>query len=107
VVHKRMGKELDAYRVRSPAAIAARQLEDIGQPIRLGQRVPLVYTLGSPGVCAWNAHIPFDPHSVNYAYYCELLIRAAGAILQPMGVDETALNEYLLGEGVVQNVLEV
>ena len=33
--------------------------------------------------------------------------RAAGAILQPMGVDEVALNEYLLGEGVVQNILEV
>ena len=107
VVHKRMGKELDAYRVRSPAAIAARQLEAIGQPIRLGQRVPLIYTLGSPGVCAWNAHIPLDSHSVNCAYYCELLIRAAGAILQPMGVDEAALNEYLLGEGVVQNILAV
>ena len=102
VVHKRMSKELSAYRVRSVAAIAAQQLEDIGQPIRLGQRVPLVYTLGKPGAIAWHEHIPLDPRSVNYAYYCELLIRAAGAIMQPLQMDEAAIRDYMATDGVTQ-----
>jgi DNA polymerase-2 len=105
VVHKRMGKELEMYRVRSPAALAARQLQEIGEPIRLGQRIPLVYTLGSPGVCAWNAHIPFDARSVNYLYYCELLIRAARSILQPFSIDERELREYVANHGLVQLAL--
>ncbi len=107
VVRKRMGKELDAYRVPSPAAIAARQLENIGSPAQSGKRVPLVYTLGKPGVCAWHARIPIDPRSVNYAYYCRLLIRAGEAVLHPLGVDEDALQAYLQGKGVVQMSLEL
>jgi DNA polymerase-2 len=107
VVRKRMGKDLDAYRVPSPAAIAARQLENIGSPAQSGKRVPLVYTLGKPGVCAWHARIPIDPRSVNYAYYCRLLIRAGEAVLHPLGVDEDALQAYLQGKGVVQMSLEL
>ncbi|MGV8025623.1 MAG: DNA polymerase domain-containing protein [Anaerolineaceae bacterium] len=105
VVHKRMGKELEAYRVQSPAALAARQLQEIGEPIRLGQRVPLVYTLGKPGVSAWNSRIPIDPRSVNYPYYCKLLTRAASAILQPFHIDEQKLQAYLLQDGIVQTPL--
>jgi len=107
VVHKRMSKELSAYRVRSAAAIAAQQLKDIGQPIRLGQRVPLVYTIGHPGACAWHVHIPLDPRSVNYAYYCKLLVRAASAILQPLQMDEAALNTYLISDGIIQIPIEL
>jgi DNA polymerase-2 len=107
VVHKRMSKELNAYRVRSVAAIAAQQLEDNGQPICLGQRIPLVYTLGKPGACAWHEHIPLDPRSVNYAYYGELLIRAASAIMQPLGMDDTALSNYLINDGVAQIPIEL
>jgi len=102
VIHKRMGRELEDYRVLSPAAIAARQLQTIGQPARLGQRIPLIFTLGKPGVQAWHEHIPLDPHSVDYAYYAELLTRAAAAILQPFGVDEPALREYLGSNGYTQ-----
>ena len=102
VMHRRMGKELDAYKVASPAAIAARQLEEIGHLPSLGQRVPLVFTLGEPGACAWHSQIPLDPHSVNYAYYGRLLVRAAAAILQPFGIEEPQLWEYVLGEGTTQ-----
>ena len=102
VVHKRMSKELDAYRVRSAAAIAAQQLEDAGLPIRLGQRIPLVYTLGKPGACAWHKRIPLDPRSVNYAYYGKLLVRAANAVLQPLQVDESVIQEYVDSGGASQ-----
>ncbi|MDK2981188.1 MAG: polymerase [Chloroflexota bacterium] len=105
VVHKRMSKELSAYRVRSAAAIAAQQLEDIGQPIRLGQRVPLVYTLGKPGASAWHERIPLDPRSIHYAYYGRLLVRAANAVLQPLRVDESTIREYARSGGLVSVML--
>ena len=102
VVHKRMGRELNAYRVASPAALAARQLEQLGKPARLGQRMPLLYTLGKPGVQAWHAQIFIDPRSVNYRYYCRLLIRAASSVLQPFGIDEDILQDYLQANGAIQ-----
>ncbi len=106
VVHKRMGRELDAYRVPSPAAVAARQLEQLGRPARLGQRMPLVYTLGKPGIQAWHSGLEIDPRSVNYAYYGRLLIRAASSVLQPFGIDEQILKDYLQANGVVQASLK-
>ncbi len=105
VVHKRMGRELDAYKVASPAAMAARQLEQLGKPARLGQRMPLVYTLGKPNVQAWHAQVHIDPRSVNYAYYRRLLIRAASSILQPFGMTEQILEDYLRANGAVQTAL--
>lgn len=105
VVHKRMGRELDAYKVASPAAMAARQLEQLGKPARLGQRMPLVYTLGKPNVQAWHVQVYIDPRSVNYAYYRRLLIRAASSILQPFGMTEQILEDYLRANGAVQTSL--
>lgn len=102
VVHKRMGRELDMYRVRSAVALAAQQLQEIGEPIRLGQRVPFVYTLGSSRVCAWHANIPLDPRMVDYMYYSELLVRAALAVLQPLDIGEQLLKEYMQNDGIVQ-----
>lgn len=102
VVHKRMGRELGEYRVPSPAAMAATQLQGIGQTVRLGQRIPLVYTLGEAGVKAWHSGIPLDEREVNYPYYSELLLRAAAAVLQPFCEDEQALAEYLQHNGMTQ-----
>lgn len=102
VVHKRIGRELDMYRVRSAVALAAQQLQEIGEPIRLGQRVPFVYTLGSSRVCAWHANIPLDPRMVDYMYYSELLVRAALAVLQPLDIGEQLLKEYMQNDGIVQ-----
>ncbi|RJQ42387.1 MAG: hypothetical protein C4545_04790 [Anaerolineaceae bacterium] len=61
-----------------------------------------MYTLGKPGVCAWNFRVPVDPRAVNYPYYCKLLTRAAAAILQPFHINEQMLQEYLLNDGIVQ-----
>ena len=102
IVHKRMGKELGTYRVRSSVAIAAHQLQEIGHTIQLGQRIPLVYTLGKPGTCAWHTRIQLDPWSINYYYYCELLVRAVAAIFQPLGVEKSVLEEYLSCDGMIQ-----
>lgn len=99
VIHKRMGKELEGYRVLSPVVIAVRQFQKIGQPIRLGQSIPFIFTQGKPGVCAWHELIPIDNRTVNYCYYGELLIRATLEILQPFGICEKELKEHVINNG--------
>ena len=86
---------VDAYRVPSPAARAATQLEATGKRFRPGQRVRFLYTRDATGVRAWDLPGAPDPAGVDVARYTELLIRAAGTIVQPLGVDETTLHEWV------------
>jgi len=99
VIHKRMGKELKRYRVLSSVAIAAHQFQEAGQSIRLGQSIPFIFTRGNPGVRAWHESIPIDNQVVNYHYYGELLIRETLEILQPFGICEKELREYVIHNG--------
>jgi DNA polymerase-2 len=63
------------YKVPSPAAIAARQLEQAGKFLRPGQIVRFIYTLGEPGVHAWDAGGTFNPKTVDIPIYKTLLNR--------------------------------
>jgi DNA polymerase II len=100
LVSQKLSRNLDAYHVPSPAARAAAQLEAAGKPVRRGQRVRFLYTLGDPGVFAWNRPDKPDPETVDKARYKTLLLRAASTVLQPLGVDEAALQQWLLGNVV-------
>jgi DNA polymerase elongation subunit (family B) len=84
----RLSRELDDYRVPSPAARAATQLRQVGKEIRPGQRIRLLYLRGKPGVHAWNLPYPPDPRSLDLDYYRTLMLRAAEAILIPLGGKE-------------------
>jgi DNA polymerase-2 len=97
VVTQRLSRTLDEYRLPSPAARAAMQLEAVGKELKPGQRVQFLYTLGEPGVWAWD--LPGSPpvQSVDVARYTELLMRAAVAILQPLGPGEEIVRDWLLG----------
>ncbi len=97
VVTQRLSRTLDEYRLPSPAARAAMQLEAVGKKLKPGQRVQFLYTLGEPGVWAWD--LPGSPpvQSVDVARYTELLMRAAVAILQPLGPGEEVVRDWLLG----------
>jgi DNA polymerase II len=86
-----LSRELSEYRTPSPAARAAAQLAAIGKNLRPGQRVRFVYTLGEPGVHAWDLPQPLDMRRVDQERYKVLLLRAAAAILQPFGVQEEDL----------------
>ena len=101
LVGKKLGKELAGYRVLSPGARAALQLLEAGKPSRPGQRIKLLFTRGSPGVHAWNLPSAPDPAELDAAYYEDLLLRAAGSLLQPFGVAEADLRIHMradLGE---------
>jgi DNA polymerase-2 len=94
-VTQTLSRELDAYRVPSPAAKAAVQLTQIGKEVRPGQRIRFIYTLGEPGVYAWNTPEPPAPAMLDLERYRTLLIRAVHTVLQPFGVDEQVLETWL------------
>ena len=56
-----------------------------------------------PGARAWDLPKPLNPASLDLPRYKKLLIRAASAVLQPLGVDEAQLTARLLG-GVAQEL---
>jgi DNA polymerase-2 len=97
LVAQKLSRELDEYRVPSPAARAVAQLEAIGKSLRPGQMVQFLYTLGKPGVVAWDLPAPPDPKTLDIPRYTELLVRAASSVLQPLGVDEEMLRQWLFG----------
>ncbi len=96
LVRQRLGRKLEAYRSPSPAARAVLQLKRAGKEMRPGQRVPFLYTLGKPGVFAWDRPQKPNPRTVDVARYQRLLLRAAGIVLESWGLDEEKLTEKVL-----------
>ena len=97
LVIQRVSRTLDEYRSPSPAARAAFQLvQATGKCIRPGQHIRFLYTLGEPGVWAWDLPDPPEVKSLNVKRYADLLLRAASTVLQPVGVTEQALQERVL-----------
>jgi DNA polymerase-2 len=95
LVSQKLSRTLPEYRSPSPAARAAAQLQDIEKIMKPGQCVRFIYTLGDPGVHAWDAAEPPVPASVDVRRYTTLLVRAASTVLQPFGISETALRNRL------------
>jgi DNA polymerase II len=91
LVGKKLSKELAGYRVPSPGAKAAIQLQAAGKSVRPGQRIKLVFIRGGDGVHAWDLPHPPSASAVDVDYYQTLLLRAAANLLQPFGLDEEAL----------------
>jgi DNA polymerase II len=83
VVRQTLSRELDHYRSPSPAAIAARQLAETGKALRPGQYVRFIYTLGKPGVRAWDLADGIDKRTVNLKEYRKLLLRAVETVQTP------------------------
>jgi DNA polymerase-2 len=96
LVRQRLGRKLEAYRTPSPAARAVMQLKAVGKEMQPGQRVPFIYTLGKPGVFAWDRPQNPNPRAVDVARYQSLLLRAAGIVLESWGLDEEKLTEKVL-----------
>ena len=82
---QRISREVEDYRVPSPAARAAKQLMAAGKTVKPGQRVRFLYTRGKPGVCAWDLPVHPPPAAIDLPRYKELIDRAAEEVLQPFG----------------------
>lgn len=108
-----LSQELTEYRVPSPAARAASQLQAIGKNVRMGQRIQFFYTKTQHGVRAWDLPA-FNSSFIDIPKYKELLFRATCEILLPFGVTKSVLRNwmfsqasYLLPPGLVHDRLEM
>jgi DNA polymerase-2 len=105
VVGLKLSRPLEAYHSPSPSARAAAQLEAAGKTIRPGQRLRLLYTRTPAGVHAWDLPSPPDPHIVDLERYRRLLLRAAAAVLNPFGMEEDKLPDWVSGKETSQRLL--
>jgi DNA polymerase-2 len=87
IVHQTLSRKLEAYRSPSPTALAARQLAEYDKNLRPGQVVRFVYTLGKPGVRAWDVPGELDRRTIDVTRYSTLLERVAEEIIQPFRSD--------------------
>jgi DNA polymerase-2 len=96
LVTQKVSRALNAYHSLPPAARAAVQLERIGRSTQPGQHVRFLYMLGEPGVWAWD--LPGSPNrrALDLRRYEALFIRAISTILQPMGITEDNIKEWIL-----------
>jgi DNA polymerase-2 len=95
VVSQTLSRDLSKYSVLSPLSTAARQLELQGKTVRRGQRIQYIYTARGPGVHAWDLPTELDPHGIDVLKYRELAFRAVYEILQPLGVTERVLKDWI------------
>jgi DNA polymerase-2 len=114
LITQTLSREINEYRIPSPVARAARQLQAIGRNVRMGQRIQFIYTRTKQGVCAWDLPEPFNPALIDIPRYKDLLFRAVYEVLQPLGATESVLRNwifsrasYLLPPGLLHNRLDL
>ena len=96
LVSHRLSKAIEAYQVATAAARAVTQIQAAGKSLQPGQSVRFLYTRGCPGVHAWDTPRQLDPQTIDLHRYQELLLRAASAVLLPLGIDEKTLHDRVL-----------
>jgi DNA polymerase-2 len=96
LITQRLSRELSSYKVPSAVARAGAQLQAAGKDVRPGMVLRFAYTRDESGVRAWGLPQPFPHASVSYSRYIELFIRAMHTVLQPFGVEEYVLRDWLL-----------
>ena len=95
VVTQSLSRELEEYKVDTPLARAAGQLEASGKTLRMGQRVRFIYITGKEEVLAWDLPLNRFKFTVDTAKYQELLSRAAFEVVQPLGINQETLDGWL------------
>lgn len=98
VVSQSLSRELDQYSVLSPLASAAHQLRVHGRNIRRGMQIKYLYVSRGPGVHAWDLPNPSDWKAVDRMQYRKLILRAVHEVLQPIGVTEAILKNWVIGQ---------
>ena len=98
VITQTLSRELDGYSVLSPLASAARQLQAQGRTVKMGQRIRFIYIGPGPGIHAWDLPVSLDLRLIDIPRYKELTFRAVHEILQPLGVPEKTLRDWLFSK---------
>jgi len=69
-----------------------------GRTVRMGQQIRYILVSRGPGVHAWDLPKLPDIKEVDRGRYRELVIRAVQEILQPLGVTESILKNWVIGK---------
>jgi hypothetical protein len=100
VVTQKLSRTLEEFRSASPAARALAQLAEVDKHLRPGQRMRFLYVAGEQRVSAWDLPVTPPPTALDRERYLTLLLRAASAILQPLGLEDGVLRDWILGGAV-------
>jgi DNA polymerase-2 len=98
VVTQALSRELDQFSVLSPLACASKQLQMIGKTPKRGQLIRFIYIGPAPGVHAWSLPKQPDPRTIDVPRYKELAFRAVYEVLQPLGITEKVLKEWVFNK---------
>ena len=98
IVRQTLSRELDRYSVFSPVATAAHQLQVQGRTVGMGRQIRYIFVSRGPGVHAWDLPKLPDIKEVDRVRYRELIIRAVQEVLQPLGVTEPILKNWIIGQ---------
>jgi DNA polymerase elongation subunit (family B) len=97
-VTQRLSRDLADYKVPSHVARAGMQLQSAGKQVQMGQRIQFIYSKTEQRVHAWDLPESLPIQHIDTAQYKEFLLRAAHEILQPLGVSEKLLAEWLFSK---------
>ena len=64
----------------------------------MGQRVHFLYTKTKEDVHAWDLPNELNPALIDVSRYKELLFRAVHEVLQPIGIPEDVLRDWMFSE---------
>ncbi len=95
MIRQRLSRDPEQFKVLSPAGRAAQQLVAAGRRPSAGQSVEYLRVIGEPDVVAWELVQADQALHVDTDWYCESLLRAAHEILQPYGIEQSVLAEWL------------
>ena len=99
LVSQTLSRDLQDFKVLSPAGRAARQLAADGKAIGAGQNVDFLRVKQAPFALSWHAVDETSEVDIDTDWYCEQLLRAADEVLQPLGVGKETLEAWLAGDG--------
>jgi len=100
VISQTLSRDIEDFKVISPASAAARQLEKEGKVIRAGQNVEFLRVKDKPHSLSWHLVREDQRPNLDTEWYCEQLLRAADEILFPLGVPKDLLSDWLTNKGV-------
>ncbi|MCE9646690.1 MAG: hypothetical protein K8S20_11890 [Chloroflexi bacterium] len=94
IITQRMSRELNEYSSMSPIAVAARQLNAHGRTVKMGNDIRFIHVRNGHVVPA-DLPIEVDPRNIDVRKYKELALLGVHDLLQPLGVTERTLRDWL------------
>ncbi len=97
IVTQILSRELDQYSALSSLVVAARQLQANGKTVKMGQQIRFIYVSRGPAIAS-DLAAEIDPRMIDVTRYKELILRAVHDLLQPLGITEKTLRDWLFSK---------